>query len=164
MTTLTSDSYEQLLLTLPPENILTKDDPAYPQAEAFGGCLTCANGEPCQTLIDNDVHEILKAAGLPESEQLACLQWMIAGDYSSLTHSRDEMVAELLAALIFVLEANGNDLLVLPYDPTCSQLALFNVMAEEAARLETPLSDVNLRLVIKTENSAQPDAAMANAA
>ena len=164
MTASTTESYEELLRTFPSQRIVTPSHPSYPKAEAFGGCITCASGNPCRSRIREDVDEILAAAGLPESEQLACLKWMIAGGYSSLTHSRDEMVEALYAALVFVLEVGGSDRRELPYDPTHSQLALFKVMAEEAALLETPLSDVNLRLAIKTENSAQRGAAITNAA
>ena len=164
MTASTTDDFEQLLRTLPAERLLPSNAPAYAQAEAFGGCLTCASGKPCRTRIREDVAEILEWAHLPESEQPSILRWMIAGDYSSLTHSWDEMVEELLAALVFVLEANGNDLLELPYDPSQPQLALLTAMTEEAARRELALSDVNLRLVIKTENSTQKATAITNAA
>ena len=164
MTDATTDNYEQLLRTFPPEKIITARNPAYPQAEGFGGCVTCASGQPCRTRISEDVVEILDMAGLPESEQLACLRWMIAEECSSLTHSMDDMVKRLLSTLVFVLEANGNDLLELPYDPACPQLALLQVMAEEANRREISLSEVTLRLVIKSEHDRLLDMAIPNVA
>ncbi|MCB0208656.1 MAG: hypothetical protein KDJ52_04985 [Anaerolineae bacterium] len=151
MTDPTIDRYAQLLLTFPPENIVTSNDPAYANTEAFGGCTTCTQGTPCRTRIDEDVDEILHAAHLPDSEKLACLQWMIAEGCSSLTHRMDEMVEALLDDTVIVVEADGSDVAVLAYDPASPQQALLTVMSEEAARRELPLSDVSLRFVVDKE-------------
>ncbi len=51
MTTLIADSFEQLLRTFPRQKIVAETDPAYSDAEGFGGCVTCASGQPCQTHI-----------------------------------------------------------------------------------------------------------------
>lgn len=87
-----TDEFEQLLLqTFPPEDRVEEDDPAYPEFEADSGCRVCASGQPCQERIANDIHDILVEAGLPDTDRLACLQWMIREGCSTLTRSITHM-------------------------------------------------------------------------
>jgi len=93
---LTSDlnrqlTYQRHLAALPQEELVEEGAEEDLELEAAGGCRVCASGTPCQIRMDEDVSDILLAAGLPASENLSVQKWMIAGDYSSLTHSIVEM-------------------------------------------------------------------------
>lgn len=91
------DAFDELLCRFPPEDLLEEDDPAYPDAEAGGGCRTCASGKPCRERIRTDVADILREVNLPDDTRLACLAWMIQEECSSLTHSNEQM-AEVFQA------------------------------------------------------------------
>lgn len=91
-------AYQRLLAMLPPEDLVEVDDPSYASVAMAAGCRCCANGTPCQTRTDEDVSEILAEANLPDSEKLACLQWIIGTGYSSLTHDIAEMAGAFLLA------------------------------------------------------------------
>ncbi len=79
--------YQELLHHYPPAELVAETDPDYPALEADGGCRVCAQGEPCRDRIQTDVEDILAEAGLPESEGIVCLQWLLDQGKSSLTDS-----------------------------------------------------------------------------
>ncbi len=86
-----TDAFETLLYTFPPEDLVEEDDPSYPDFEADSGCRVCASGQPCQERIEGDIGDILAVAHLPDTEKLACLEWMIRQGCSTLTRSITDM-------------------------------------------------------------------------
>lgn len=155
MTDPTLAVYDEILRHFPPEKLLPEDDPAYAAVADYGGCLTCANGQPCQTRISEDIADILCAADLPAADRLACLHWLMAEEYSSLTHSiaalADEFTTARCAATapctadVLVFEVEGNDLLVLPVDAVRSEAHILALAQQEATRLDLSIDQISLR-------------------
>lgn len=91
-------TYQRHLAALPQEELVEEGEQDDPALAAAAGCRVCASGTPCQVRMDDDISKLLLAAGLPARENLAVLEWMIAGDYSSLTHSIAEMAEAFMLA------------------------------------------------------------------
>lgn len=141
-------AYQKLLASLPEEDLVEEDEPDYPDTEADGSCRTCASGQPCRVRIEEDISEILSLAGLPLTNEFACLKWMLETGCSSLTHSiaimAEEFAAAKKSAIMLVVETGGNELLVLPGDPARPEANLLELVRQEASRLNISIEQINL--------------------
>ena len=92
---------------------------------------------------------------MPASDRLACLQWLMAEECSSLTDSiatladgfteAQRAAVSTLPAAVLVFEADGNDLLVLPVDAARSEAHILALAQQEATRLELSIDQIGLR-------------------